>query len=201
MNSRRMLWLALASVAAFALGAWLWTRPVGAPPAPLAGSNIGGPFALTDQNGRAVTDATLKGKYSLIYFGYTFCPDVCPLDMQHLTAGLTAFEKSDPARAADVQPVFVTVDPARDTVPVLREYAANFHPRLLALTGSEAAIDAAKRAYRIYARRAGTGTGPDYLVDHLALIYLIGPDGKAISFLQHAAPPQQIAAELDKYVR
>jgi protein SCO1/2 len=198
MNSRRILWLILACIAALALGAWLWTQPV-PQPAPLAGSNIGGPFALTDQRGRAVTDANLRGKYALIYFGYTFCPDVCPLDMQHLTAGLQAFEKADPARGAKVRPVFVTVDPARDTVAVLREYAANFHPRLLALTGSEAAIEQAKRAYRIYARRAGTG--PDYLVDHLALIYLIGPDGKAISYLQHAAPPAQIAAELDKYVR
>lgn len=201
MNSRRVLWLVLACVAALALGAWLWTRPAGTPPAPLAGSSIGGPFALTDQNGRAVTDATLRGNYALVYFGYTFCPDVCPLDMQQLSAGLQAFEKTDPARAARVQPVFVTVDPARDTVPVLREYAANFHPRLLALTGSEAAVEAAKRAYRIYAKRAGAGTGPDYLVDHLALIYLVGPDGKAISYLQHAATPAQIAAELDKYVR
>lgn len=201
MNSRRVLWLVLACVAALALGAWLWTRPAATPPAPLAGSSIGGPFALTDQNGRAVTDATLRGRYALIYFGYTFCPDVCPLDMQQLSAGLQAFEKTDPARGARVQPVFVTVDPARDTVPVLREYAANFHPRLLALTGSEAAIETAKRAYRIYAKRAGTGTGPDYLVDHLALIYLVGPDGKAISYLQHAATPAQIAAELDKYVR
>lgn len=199
MNSRRVLWLVLACVAALALGGWLWTRPTATPPAPLAGSNIGGAFALTDQNGRAVTDATLKGKYALIYFGYTFCPDVCPLDMQRLTAGLSAFEKADPVRGARVQPVFITVDPARDTVPVLKEYAANFHPRLLALTGSEAAVEAAKRAFRIYAKRAGDG--PDYLVDHLALIYLVGPDGKAISFLQHAATPQQIAAELDKYVR
>lgn len=198
MNRRAKL-LALVMLAAFALGAWLWTRPAPPPPAPLAGSSIGGPFALTDQNGRAVTDATLRGRYALVYFGYTFCPDVCPLDMQQLTAGLRAFEKADPTRAAKVQPVFVTVDPERDSVAVLREYAANFHPRLLALTGSVAAIDAAKRSYRIYAKRAAPG--PDYLVDHLALIYLVGPDGKAISYLQHAATPAQIAAELDKYVR
>ena len=191
--------LAVVAVLALALGGWLWTRPVAVPPAPLAGSSIGGPFALIDQRGRAVTQATLRGRYALIYFGYTFCPDVCPLDMQQLTAGLQAFEKADPGRGARVQPVFVTVDPARDTPAVLAEFAANFHPRLLALTGSTVAVDEAKRSYRIYARAAGGGE--NYLVDHLAIFYLVGPDGQAISYLPHAATAAQIAAELDKYVR
>ena len=103
---------------------------------PLEGARIGGPFTLTDQNGRKVSDTSFPGKYKLIYFGYTFCPDVCPVDLQLIGRGLAAFEKSDPARAAKVQPIFITTDPERDTPPVLKEYVAAFHPRLIGLTGT-----------------------------------------------------------------
>src|SRR5688572_16838717 len=96
--------------------------------APLEGASMGGPFTLTDQNGRRVSDSQFAGKYRLVYFGFTFCPDVCPTDLQAIGAGLRQFEQSDPARAARVQPIFITVDPARDTPEVLRRYVANFHP-------------------------------------------------------------------------
>src|ERR1051326_2147709 len=111
------------------------------PPGPLAGATMGGPFTLTDQNGRQVSDRNFAGKYRLIYFGYTFCPDVCPIDMQVIGAGLRRFEAQDAARAARVQPIFISVDPARDTPPVLRQFVAAFHPRMIGLTGSQAEID------------------------------------------------------------
>ena len=114
MNSRRLLWIGLAAVAVLALAAALLGRNAPGPAGPLAGSAIGGPFTLTDQNGRRFTDRDLKGRYALVYFGYTYCPDVCPLDVQTLSAGLKAFEAADPRRGAAVTPVFVTVDPERD---------------------------------------------------------------------------------------
>src|ERR1044072_7444599 len=128
-------------------------RRLGAAAAPRQGATMGGPFTLTDQNGRRVSDRDFAGKYRLIYFGYTFCPDVCPVDMQAIGAGLRQFEADQPARAARLQPIFITVDPARDTPPVLRQFVAAFHPRLIGLTGSEAEIAAVARGYRVFYER------------------------------------------------
>src|SRR6185369_14158786 len=102
--------------------------------APLKGARIGGPFALVDQNGRTVRDSDFAGRYRLVYFGYSYCPDVCPTDLQSIGQAMRQFEKSDPGRAAEVQPIFITVDPERDTPPVLKAYVAAFHPRLIGLT-------------------------------------------------------------------
>src|SRR3954453_15476897 len=107
---------------------------------PLAGASMGGHFTLTDQNGHRVSDRDFAGKYRLIYFGYTFCPDVCPVDMQVIGAGLRRFEAQDSARAARGQPIFISVHPARDTPAVLRQFVAAFNPRMIGLTGSEAEI-------------------------------------------------------------
>ena len=200
MNSRPYR-AARAALAVLGLGVWLWACSAAPPAAPLAGAAIGGPFALIDQHGRPFTDRDLRGKYALIYFGYTFCPDVCPLDVQKLSAGLRAFEAAHPALGARVVPVFITVDPARDTPAALAQFAANFHPRLVALTGTPAAVAAAERGYRIYARRAGPPGAADYLIDHAALTYLMGPDGAPISFLGHDTTPAQVTAELATYVR
>ncbi|HEV2865122.1 MAG TPA: SCO family protein, partial [Allosphingosinicella sp.] len=114
--------------------------------APLEGASLGGHFTLTAQDGRRVSDTDFAGKYRLVYFGFTYCPDVCPTDLQTIGAGLRRFEQSDPARAAKVQPIFITVDPRRDTPPVLARYVAAFHPRLIGLTGSEAEIARVARA-------------------------------------------------------
>ncbi|WP_419816297.1 SCO family protein [Glacieibacterium sp.] len=202
MNSRRSLLLVaiLLGVALLAGTLMLASRPA-APAGPLVGSNIGGPFSLIDQNGKPFTDRDLQGRYALVYFGYTFCPDVCPLDTQKMSAGLAAFEKQQPLLGAKVVPVFITVDPERDTPAVLKQFTSAFHPRLVGLTGSVAAIDAAKSAYRIYAKRAGPPGAKDYLMDHMAVIYLMGPDGKPISFLGHDATVAQVTDELVKYVR
>ena len=113
---------------------------------PLKGAAIGGPFALTDQDGRSVTERDFAGRYRIMYFGFTHCPDVCPTDLAVIGQALRRFEKSDPARAARVTPIFVSVDPERDSPAVLKEYVAAFHPRLVGLTGTPRQVaDAVKR--------------------------------------------------------
>lgn len=162
---------------------------------PLAGARIGGPFSLTDETGRAVTERDFAGKYRMVYFGYTSCPDICPTDMANLTQGFRLFEQQDRAAAARVQPLFVTVDPERDTPAVLREWTANFHPRLIGLTGSAAQIAAAAKAYAIYYRKQGD------LVDHSNVTYLLGPDGKPIAPVPQDLKPADIAATLSQWVK
>ena len=173
-------------------------------PAPLAGAPMGGPLnSLTDQDGRQVSDGDFAGKYRLVYFGFTFCPDVCPLDLQAIGAGLRQFEASDPARAARVQPIFITVDPARDTPEVMKRYVANFHPRLIGLTGTEAEIDAVARAYRIYYRRGAPQPGrpaDQYVVDHSRQAVLYGPDGEPIVIVPADEGADAVAATLDRWV-
>jgi protein SCO1/2 len=170
-------------------------------PPPLEGATMGGSFTLTDQNGARISDSAFAGKYRLIYFGYTFCPDVCPVDMQVIGAGLRRFEAEDGARAARVQPIFITVDPARDTPAVLRAFAANFHPRIIALTGSEAEIADAARKFRIYYERGEPGAGGGYMVDHNRMIVLYGPRGEPIAPIPHDRGAQGVAAELARWVR
>lgn len=205
-TSRRLPFLVIAGLLLLliaAAGAMLWQARggSGAERPPLEGSGIGGPFTLVDGNGRPVTDQSFAGKYRLMYFGYTFCPDVCPTDMQRLAQGFQAFETSDPTRAAKVQPIFVTIDPARDTPATVKQFTAAFHPRFVGLTGTQQQVDAALKAYRVYANRAPGGDAQNYLMDHSAIAYLIGPEGDAISFLSQGATPQEVTAELEKWVR
>ena len=170
-------------------------------PPPLEGASMGGPFTLTDQNGRRVSDRDFAGKYRIVYFGYTFCPDVCPVDMQVIGAGLRRFEAEDAARAARVQPIFISVDPARDTPQVLRQFVAAFHPRLIGLTGSEAEIAQAARAYRIFYERGEPGAGGTYLVNHTRMAVLYGPEGQPIAMIPHDQGAAGVAAELERWVR
>ena len=169
---------------------------------PLAGATMGGPFTLQGSNGRPVSDRDFAGKYRIVYFGFTFCPDVCPVDLQVVGAGLRQFEQSDPARAARVQPIFITVDPRRDTPDVLRQYVAAFHPRLIGLTGSEADIARVARAYGIYySAEPPARPGAEYLVNHSRMIVLYGPQGEPIAIVPHDQGPAGVAAELDRWVR
>lgn len=167
---------------------------------PLEGARIGGPFALTDQNGRAITDRTFAGKYRVMYFGYTFCPDVCPQDMANIGAGLKLLEESDPALAAKVVPVFVTVDPARDTPAVLKQFVANFHPRAVGLTGTPAQIAAVEKGYAVYAKRGPTSPAGGYLMDHTRQVYLMDTVGKPVALVPAEQGPQAVADELRKWV-
>ena len=169
--------------------------------APLAGAAIGGDFTLVDKAGKTVRYTDFAGKYRVVYFGYSFCPDVCPLDVQHLMQGVHLFAKDQPQAAAKIVPLFITVDPARDTPKVVGEFAANFGPELIGLTGSEAQVAAAAKAFAvIYEKRPGAS--PDsYLMDHSRAAYLMGPDGKPIALLPAEQDGKAVAAELAKWVR
>lgn len=154
---------------------------------------VGGPFTLTDQNGRRVTDADFRGKYMLILFGFTFCPDVCPSGLQVMSAALTQLG----AKADRVVPVFISVDHERDSPAQLAEYVKSFHPRLVGLTGSIDDIAAAAKAYRVYYKKvADEKSTAGFTYDHSALIYLMGPDGRYVAHFTHAAGPDAIAARL-----
>ena len=177
---------------------------------PLAGARIGGAFSLTDQNGATVTDRSYAGRYRLIYFGYSFCPDVCPVDLNWLMAGLKRFEQQDPARGARIQPLFVTLDPARDTPDVIGRFAAQFHPRLVGLTGSDAAIRDIAGKYLITYRRVEGSTPGSYLIAHTQLAYLMDPDGRPVALIPvdqinttdvNEGDPALVARELDRWVR
>lgn len=151
---------------------------------------IGGPFHLVDQNGQPRSDADFRGQYLLVFFGYTNCPDVCPTTLQTIT---TAMDKLG-SDAAKVTPIFITVDPERDTPAVMKAYAANFTPRLVALSGTPDAIAAAAKVYRIYYKKAGEGA--DYAMDHTALVYLMGPDGSYLAHFSNEATADDIVKDL-----
>ena len=172
-----------------------------APEPPLAGAAIGGPFTLVDQNGRKVSDRDFAGKYRIVYFGYTHCPDVCPTDLATISQALKLFEKQDPARAARVQPLFVTVDPERDTPAALKEYLRAFHPRLIGLTGTPAQIADAEKNFVVYARKGDVQPGGGYAMDHSRQIVLQGPMGEPLALMPDDQGPQAMAAELTKWVR
>lgn len=161
---------------------------------------IGGPFSLTDQSGQRRSEADLEGRYSLVFFGYTYCPDICPTSLSTMTQGLDLLAEDDPAKAAAVQPVFITIDPERDTVEALAGYAEHFHPRLLALTGTAEEIAAAARVYRIYYQKVEESGASDYLMDHSSILYLMGPDGSYLSHFSHASTAEDIAKGLSEQV-
>jgi protein SCO1/2 len=150
---------------------------------------VGGPFDLIDHGGRRRTDADFRGKLVLIYFGYTRCPDVCPTELQALSLALDLLGTAGDA----VQPLFITVDPERDTPSLLADYVTSFHPRLVALTGQESAIRKVALAYKVYFARSNAAQGGDYAVDHTGFIYLVGKDGRYLGFLPPGTPPDQIA--------
>lgn len=167
----------------------------GAPDAPpsLAPITVGGPFSLTDQKGETVTDHTYRGKWELVFFGYTFCPDVCPTT---LSAIAQALDKLGPL-AAKVQPLFITVDPKRDTKEVIGNYVKNFDPRIVGLTGNPDAIAAAAKQYKVYYAPQKTGNGPDdYLMDHSAAVYLMNPDGAFVRMFGANVSGDQLADTL-----
>ncbi|MEH3102884.1 MAG: SCO family protein [Sphingomonas phyllosphaerae] len=166
---------------------------------PLAGARIGGPFSLTSQDGRTVTDRDFTGRYRIVYFGYTFCPDVCPTDVQNIVAALKAIEHDDPDLGKKIVPIFITVDPARDTPAALKRFVTAFHPRLVGLTGTPGQIAKVAKEYGIYFAR-GAGTEGGYLMDHSRQIYLFDPDGKPLALLAEG-PPAAIVAEVKKWAR
>ena len=154
---------------------------------------IGGPFALTDQTGKARTNADFRGKLMLIYFGFTTCPDVCPTDLQAIGLVLDKLGRD----GDQVQPIFITVDPERDTAAHLADYVPMFHPRLIGLTGNLDAIRKVADAYKVYFARVPLKDGADYTVDHTAYIYLMDRDGNYLGFF----PPGTSADRMVKIIR
>lgn len=158
-------------------------------------ARVGGPFSLVDQTGKRVTDADFRGKLMLVYFGFTFCPDVCPSGLQVMAAAIDAVGP----KASDIVPVFITVDPERDTPQQLANYVPSFHPRLLGLTGSLAEIEAVAKAYRVYYKKVkDEKSSAPYTMDHTSIIYLMGRDGRFVTHFTHATPVATITAALKK---
>jgi protein SCO1/2 len=151
---------------------------------------LGGAFTLLDQTGKVVTERDFAGKWLLVYFGYTFCPDICPTELGTVAAALDTLG----AVGEQVTPVFVTIDPERDTPEAMAAYVERFHPRMLGLTGTPEQVAEAARRYRVYYAKAQTRDAGQYLMDHSSFIYLVGPDAKVRALFRPEASPDAIAA-------
>jgi protein SCO1 len=169
----------------------------GRAPSPIgpAVAAVGGPFHLEDQDGRTVTDADMKGKPFLVFFGFTHCPDICPTTLFDMSQMLHALG----ADADRTGVLFITVDPERDTPAVIKDYLSNFDPHLRGLTGDQASIDAAIKAYRVYAKKVPLENG-DYTMDHTAVVYLMDKDGRFVAPFNMKRTADAEAAELRKYL-
>lgn len=162
--------------------------------------SFGGSFTLVDHNGRTRTDRDFRGNFLLVYFGYTYCPDICPTGLQTISGALDLLSE----RSDRVQPVLVTVDPVRDTPAVLKDYVSNFHPSLIGLTGTEAQIRGITRAYKVHRRKVILPETKDdgyYLVDHSSIAYLMGPDGSWRTLFPHGTTAESMAAALERYLK
>ena len=158
---------------------------------------IGGPFTLVDQTGKTVTDQDFRGRYMLVFFGFTHCPDICPAELQVMSAALDALGP----KADSVVPIFITLDPERDTQAAMAAYVKNFGPRFVGLTGSSEQIAAAAKAYRVaYSKFQQDKTSSDYIIDHSALVYLMGKDGEYITHFAYGTPASQMTDTLRRYL-
>jgi protein SCO1/2 len=156
---------------------------------------VGGPFLLTGPDGKTVTDRDFRGRYMLVFFGFTHCPDICPAELQVIAQALDHLG----AKAKKVVPVFITVDPERDTPQAMAEFVRSFGPNFVGLTGSPEAIAAAAKAYRVaYSKIETKDSSGDYTVDHSALVYLMGPDGKYVTHFSYGNSAEELAEKLDK---
>ncbi|MBS0482916.1 MAG: SCO family protein [Proteobacteria bacterium] len=161
----------------------------------IAGTDIGGPFTLTDKDGRTVRWSDFNGRYRIVYFGYTFCPDACPLDVGVQTQALKQLAKSHPGKAAKIQPIFISIDPARDTPAKVGEFTAAFSPNLIGLTGTQAQVDEAVKNFKSLALKGKELPG-GYLMDHSRAAYLFGPAGNPIEALPTDKGAGAVAADL-----
>ena len=188
----------VAILAALAVSACNPAAPPEEPP--LAGASIGGDFTLTNNKGQPVRWGDFAGKYRVVYFGYTFCPDVCPTDMQRVAQGLKVLKAQDASAAAKIVPIFITLDPARDTQAVVGEFAAAFSPDIIGLTGTPEQIDAVAKTFKVFYARGEAQPGGGYLVDHSNVTYLFGPDGAPIATLPTDKGAEAVATELARWV-
>jgi len=205
MQSRTLL-ISLAAIAVGALVALLifgqqLTGPLSrSGPIVTGKALVGGPFSLLDHHGRRVSEKDFAGRYMLVYFGYTYCPDVCPAELQVMSEGLRLLGDK---QAREITPIFITIDPKRDDVTQMASYVANFHPRLVGLTGTEAEITKAAKAYRVYfAKVTGDGADDDaYTMDHTSIIYLMDSDGAYLAHFPHGTSAPKMAERLAKLIR
>lgn len=151
---------------------------------------VGGPFRLVDQNGAEITDASMRGKPFLVFFGFTHCPDICPTKLFEMSQALKAVEKDVP----DIEALFISVDPERDTPEMMKRYLSSFNPRIKGLTGDQASVDAAVKAYRAYAKKVPTESG--YTMDHTSLVYLMGREGQFLTSLDMTKKDTEIAQQI-----
>jgi cytochrome oxidase Cu insertion factor (SCO1/SenC/PrrC family) len=201
--SRRMTFIALMVLISAFILVWRhyieptyfaeFKAPTGAQVQTAGAPKIGGPFNLVNQDGANVSEADFKGRYMLVYFGYTYCPDVCPTSLSEMADALDILgPKGD-----KITPVFITVDPERDDANALKTYVSYFHPRLVGLTGTVEQVKAAAKAYKAYFAKAGDGyDDDDYTMDHSSITYLMGPDGEFITHFGHGVDAEKIAEKL-----
>lgn len=162
----------------------------------LSGPEVGGPFTLIDHHGQTVTDGDFRGDYMLIYFGYTYCPDVCPTSLQFMVTALDLLGDE----GAQIRPIFITIDPERDTPAALADYVALFHPRLVGLTGTPEQVAAAAKLYHVYYKKAVSEVASEYLMNHSSQTFLMAPEGRFLKFFGHGADPETIAAGIREYL-
>jgi len=168
--------------------------------APLAGAAIGGPFTLTNSSGKTVRWSDFAGKYRIVYFGYTYCPDVCPTDMQRLMQGFAAYKQAHPELAAQIVPMFISVDPARDTPARVGEFTHAFSDDLLGLTGTPEEVAQAAKEFAVYYQKDKPNAEGGYLVNHSTQAYLMGRKGEPIAIVPVDEGPKAVTASLEKWV-
>ncbi len=202
--NRLVAWAGVATIAVAVALLWRYeSGPLRAfratlAPAGALSPTIGGPFTLVDQNGKTVTAADFRGRFMLVYFGYTYCPDVCPTTLTTMADALDLLDGD----GENVVPVFITVDPERDTPEHLKMYVNYFHPRLVGLTGTSDMVAAAAKAYRVYYAKAHQegAAEDDYLVDHLSFVFLMGPDGAFRAHFENGTGAEAMAERIREYL-
>ena len=194
-SATRPLVIAIAFAASLVVGLLIMFWAMGGVSKVAQPAAIGGPFQLTDQNGKAVTDKSLKGKPTLIFFGYTHCPDVCPTSLFEISEVLRAMGKD----ADKVNAIFISVDPERDTPATMKDYLSSFDPHLQGLSGDPAETARVITSYRVYAKKVPTKDG-DYTMDHTALIYLMDREGRFVSPFNLKRTPEEAAVDLKRYL-
>lgn len=167
---------------------------------------VGGPFSLTGHDNQTITDESFRGHYMMIYFGYTYCPDVCPTKLAEMTIALDLFAEQAPTRAGEIVPIFISVDPERDTPAVLGSYRQHFHPRLVAATGPLPALRDIAKAYKVYFQKVepeddGASDDLSYLMDHSTNVYLMGKDGRYLTHFTLSTAVDTMVEDLDRLVQ
>lgn len=185
-------------LAAGLLGTSLLYKPDGGAKSSFTGEAlVGGPFTMVNHKGETVTEKTFAGQYTLLFFGFTYCPDVCPTELQVIAAALNQMGE----KASRITPIFVSVDPERDTPQLVAEYVSAFHPRMVGLTGTPDQVAAITNAYRVYYAKVENKDRPkDYTMDHSSILYLMGPDGKFLKHFTYSTDPKALAEALTSLV-